>query len=403
MVVRSRAVIHLNDGIAVFLETVVADEKAIRDLVRLIYECSVDAREWRHFLSAFAGAVDAPAASLSVLDARNHYGTVTASHGIDPFWERRFAEYYAGLNVWFQGTSLFHVPGNVARGEEAIRDAELEKTEFYNDFLRPQNQFYVLGGVLTQEDSVHSLIAVLRSKAGGPIQEAEHALTLELVPHLQTALRLHHRIAGLEKGLGYTSDVLDHLSGSLIVTDSSGRILYMNRRAEALLKSNGGLSAAADGLRASSSNQTAHLREFIARAASTVTGNGKHPGGVIQVQRAGGSPLSLQIAPLASSSGSVDRRPAVAIFIAEPERTAKPNPELLGALLDLSPAEARLTAALVRGETIRQFAREAGVSVNTARTLLSRVFSKTCVSRQAELVGLALTSTGRSAWVSGAE
>jgi DNA-binding CsgD family transcriptional regulator/PAS domain-containing protein len=381
------------------LETVMAHEKAIRDLIRLIYECSVDARQWPHFLSAFAVAVDAPAASLSVLDARNHHGAVTASHGIDPFWERRFAEYYAGLNVWMQGTSLFRVPGHVERGEEVIRDAALEKTEFYNDFLRPQNQFYVLGGVLTREDSTVSLIAALRSKAGGPIQGTEQALTLELVPHLRTALRLHHRIAGLEKELEYASDALDHVSGSLIVTDSSSRILYMNRSAEALLKSNRGLSTApADGLRAGSPSQTADLREFIARAAGTVTGNGKHPGGVIQVQRSGGSPLRLQIAPLASSSGSAGRRPAVAIFIAEAEGTAKPNPELLGAILDLSPTEARLTAALVRGETIQQFAREAGVSVNTARTLLSRVFSKTNVSRQAELVGLALARTGGLGW-----
>jgi DNA-binding CsgD family transcriptional regulator/PAS domain-containing protein len=381
-----------------------ADEKAIRDLIRLIYECSVDARQWRHFLSAFSQAVDAPAASLSVLDARNRHGAVTVSHGIDPVWERRFGEYYSGMNVWFQGTNLFRVPGNVARGEEAIRDGELEKTEFYNDFLRPQNQFYVLGGVLTREDSVNSIIAALRSKAGGSIQGAEHALTLELVPHLQTALRLHHRIAGLEKELEYASEALDHLSGSLIVTDSSSRILYMNRSAEALLKSNRGLSMApADGLRAGSPGQTAHLRQFVARTASTVTGNGRHPGGVIQVQRSGASPLSLQIAPLASSASSVNRRPAVAIFIAEAERTARPNPELLGAILGLSPTEARLTAALVCGETIQQFARKAGVSMNTARTLLSRIFSKTSVSRQAELVALALARTGGLGWVSTTE
>jgi DNA-binding CsgD family transcriptional regulator/PAS domain-containing protein len=377
-----------------------ADEKAIRDLIRLIYDCSVDVRQWPRFLSAFAAAVRAPSATLSVLDPRNHHGNVTASHRIDPFWERRFAEYYAGLNVWVADTRLFRIPGNVDRGEEVIGDADMEKTEFYNDFLRPQNQFYVLGGVLNQEGSGNSVLAALRSKAGGPTQEAEHALTVELVPHLQTALRLQHRIAGLEKGLEYASDALDHLSGPLIVTDSCGRILYTNLRAEALLKLNLGLSAAADGLRASSPDQTAHLRGFIARTASTVTGNGKHPGGVIQLRRAGGPALRLQIAPLASSSGSADRRPAVAIFIVEPERTAKPNPELLGGLLDLSPAEARLTAALVRGETIQQFAREARVSVNTARTLLSRVFSKTGVSRQAELVGLALRCAGGWGWPS---
>jgi DNA-binding CsgD family transcriptional regulator len=81
----------------------------------------------------------------------------------------------------------------------------------------------------------------------------------------------------------------------------------------------------------------------------------------------------------------------VAIFIADDVPAVQPDAKLLGALLDLSPAEARLTAALARGETIQQYAIESGVSINTARTLIGRVFAKTGTSRQVELVTLALT------------
>jgi DNA-binding CsgD family transcriptional regulator len=217
----------------------------------------------------------------------------------------------------------------------------------------------------------------------------------ELMPHLQTALRLHHHIAGLDTRLGWASAALDHMTQAIIVTTSTGRILHMNRRAEALLKLNDALSVATDGLRAGSSGQTARLREFIARTASTVTGRGRHPGGVMQLQRTGLLPLRLQIMPLASpSSSSMDRRPAVAIFIDEPTRLVELDPTTLCAMLDLSPMEARLTAALVGGKTIQQFAKEAGVSLNTSRTLLYRAFAKTGVSRQAELVRLALTCVG---------
>jgi DNA-binding CsgD family transcriptional regulator len=90
----------------------------------------------------------------------------------------------------------------------------------------------------------------------------------------------------------------------------------------------------------------------------------------------------------------MDRRPAVAIFVATEEQTKEPDAAMLGALLELSPAESRLTAALVGGKTIQQFAREAGVSIATSRTLLSRAFSKTGTSRQAELVRLARTRAG---------
>jgi DNA-binding CsgD family transcriptional regulator len=372
----------------------VANDREILDLIRLIYECSVDACLWPQFLAAYARAVDAEAASLSVMDAQNRNGNVGASHGIDPYWEKRYAEHYASVNVWLHSTSLFRVPGLITGSEQVIHDAELEKTEFYNDFLRPQNQFYVSGCVLTNEDSVRSFIGALRSKAKGPTPGAGHGSTHELVRHLQTALRLQHRIAGMDVRLEHASSALDLVPGCLIVTDSAGRIIHMNRRAEAFLKSNAGLRAGADGLRAGSPKQTALLRLFIARTASTILANGRHPGGVIEVLRAGAFPLKLQVTPLATSSTArTGRRPAVAIFIADDTPAVQPDAKLLGALLDLSPAEARLTAALARGETIQQYAKAAGVSINTARTLIGRVFAKTGTSRQVELVTLALTRT----------
>ncbi len=367
-------------------------EKTVRDLIRLIYECAVDARQWPHFAASFSKALDDAWVVMGLPDAGNQ-DVIALTHGVEPAWMRRYQEYYCHLDVRARRARPFWKPGGLLRREQVISDAELEKTEFYHDYLRPQRRFYSAAVLLDQEGSLPSLVDVGHQGAT-PVSEAELALLGELVPHLQTAVRLRQRITGLETRLEYASAALDGLRRPLIVTDSSGRIVHINRRAEALLKSNGGLSAGADGLRAASSRQTAHLRELIARAASTVTGNGQHPGGVIQVQRVGHPPLKLQIAPLAWPSGRNGRRPAVAIFLPEPERTANPDPTLLGALLDLTPAEARLTAVIAGGGTIQQFADEAGVSLNTARTLLKRVFSKTGVSRQAELVRLALISAG---------
>src|SRR5579862_4446500 len=142
----------------------------------------------------------------------------------------------------------------------------------------------------------------VRPKAKGPYGESEYSTIRELMPHLRTALCLHHRIAGLNARLDYFSAALDSLPQALLVTDSSGKILHMNSRAEALLKLNNGLSIAPDGPRAESSEQTARLRGLITRAAGTTLGNGHHHGGVMQIQRTGLPPLRLQVFPLTSSS-----------------------------------------------------------------------------------------------------
>jgi DNA-binding CsgD family transcriptional regulator len=53
---------------------------------------------------------------------------------------------------------------------------------------------------------------------------------------------------------------------------------------------------------------------------------------------------------------------------------------------DLTPAEARLVAHLITGESLRPCAKALGIKYETVRTYLKSVFHKTKTHRQAELV-----------------
>jgi DNA-binding CsgD family transcriptional regulator len=60
----------------------------------------------------------------------------------------------------------------------------------------------------------------------------------------------------------------------------------------------------------------------------------------------------------------------------------------------LSPVQARLTSALMSGQTLKQSALQLGIAESTARQYLKVIFSKTGTRRQSELVrviGNALT------------
>ena len=65
-----------------------------------------------------------------------------------------------------------------------------------------------------------------------------------------------------------------------------------------------------------------------------------------------------------------------------------PGPEVLESLFDLTPAEARLAAALGQGLSLREAAVRCGIGFGSARTCLERVFRKTGTNRQAQLVGM---------------
>jgi DNA-binding CsgD family transcriptional regulator len=56
----------------------------------------------------------------------------------------------------------------------------------------------------------------------------------------------------------------------------------------------------------------------------------------------------------------------------------------------LAPSEARLLLTLIEGRRISDYATEAGITLNTAKEYLKKLFDKTGTSRQADLVRLIL-------------
>jgi DNA-binding CsgD family transcriptional regulator len=67
--------------------------------------------------------------------------------------------------------------------------------------------------------------------------------------------------------------------------------------------------------------------------------------------------------------------------------------EVIRDLFDLTPAEARVAHGIAAGKTVNDLAGEAGLALGTIRQQLKSVFSKTGVSRQADLVALLVGST----------
>ena len=84
--------------------------------------------------------------------------------------------------------------------------------------------------------------------------------------------------------------------------------------------------------------------------------------------------------------------PAVSILVIDLGSLSGPDPEVLRELFAFTPAEARVSAKLVLGQNAEEIAAESKTSVETVRTHIKRIFSKTATSRQSELVSLILRS-----------
>ena len=99
----------------------------------------------------------------------------------------------------------------------------------------------------------------------------------------------------------------------------------------------------------------------------------------------------LTVTPLRAALGVGDRRLAM-IIVVDPERHI-PSEGDLAEFFGLSPAEARLGAALLTGKRLSVIAANSGIQVTTLRTQLSSILRKVGVARQSDLVRV-LAGTG---------
>jgi DNA-binding CsgD family transcriptional regulator len=65
------------------------------------------------------------------------------------------------------------------------------------------------------------------------------------------------------------------------------------------------------------------------------------------------------------------------------------------AKLSLTPAETRIAIALFKGQSVEAYAKEAGISINTARWYVKQIYAKTGVKRQTELIRMLLKTMAR--------
>jgi DNA-binding CsgD family transcriptional regulator len=366
-------------------------DRRIEELVSLTYEAATDPSRWNDFLQRLLEEIHAPSAVFLIHDSTHQKANASEVIGVDPVWAKSYQDYFVTVNPWLAPDPLRR--NVVAVGEQIVDDRELVRTEFYNDFLRPQDWFYCCGVLVAQDHSTTSEITAIRSRRAGSFTPNEVALLEYLASHLQSAVRIHNRIAGLESGLYAATAALDRFPMGILAVNSDAKVILTNRAADAILNRGDGLMCRG-GLRAANRHETAKLRDAIAAVCNQRDSGIPKPETVIRVHRpSGAKPFEVLVCPLPSQSSLRRGGAAAALFVTDPEESTALDNRALNELFGLTPAETRLSIALVEGKSVEEYAEEAAISSNTARTHVKRIYSKTGVRRQSELVRLLLKSS----------
>ena len=171
---------------------------------------------------------------------------------------------------------------------------------------------------------------------------------------------------------------LEKLNRGVLLLDARGTVQFMNRAARVMISRGYGLSLRKRRLTfASASVQAAFESCLEGKAGNLVL----RVGGPNHAHR----PYSALVSPLESPDGAG----GFCVFVHEPLGKQRPVPaQVLRQLYGLTAAEARLVNALYVGQSLQSAAGTGGISHNTAKTVLKRVFLKCEVGTQAELLQL---------------
>ncbi len=344
------------------------------------------------FLQEFCAASGVTKAALIAHDPANADHRVIASIGdglseANPVYEGHY--YYYQFDEWAQRIPKRPM-GGVVRGEEVWSEELFLRSVFYNEFLSKLGICEMACLTAPGLPGVFDGLSFYRGPRESEFDREQLSMLRAIAPHLQTALHTRRKLAALESRVADLETALDRLDCSLVLLDTTGRAVFVNRNARAILDRNEGLSLRRGTLIAHSPAESSTLRTILAKA----VGGGKaapSPGAML-VSRLGRKPLQIVAAPfrpeMASVPGHAERRAVATVFITDPEqRTATPA-DTLRALFSLTRAESHLAVALLDGKSLNEAAGQLGVAKETLRSRIKNIFQKTGTQRQGELIRL---------------
>lgn len=360
-------------------------------LVESVYDSATDPARWEVFLRGLAHALNGKSGMFRVIDERIPSIRANIHYNLDPELQEAHRQYYVTRDIYLD--ALRDKPGNyIATGESALDQREVRRTEFFADYMKPQDSYHVCGGLAMRNEEFTIKFGLQRDRKAGPFSEDDAAFVRRFVPHIQRAARLGHLLDLARHQQQSAEQALESLAVGIILLDEQEHMLHANTKAEEALAARAGLTVRNRQLTATRTGDMQPLRDLLAVVRSRSVMDSPPIPETILLTPEPGEPQLLLVACPVKSHQPYFRGPwpeiAVAVFISNLADAGLLNHDVLITLYGLTPAEARLACALAGGHGLPDLSTEWHVSRETLRTHLKRLLGKTGTSRQAELVRL---------------
>lgn len=365
------------------------------ELLGDIYQAGLEPERWPDTLARMSRMFAADLACIYTPFPARPEQALYLTHNFTREMEQAYSAYYHHLDEWTRHAlrQQRYIQGSVALGEEIVPQAELRRTEYYNDFLKPHDMEWMVTTALldgrTEGSATHMSFTRHR---GRDAYDGEGKRLIELLaPHVRRALLTHWRLTEARLGADAQEAALAHMGYGVILMEAGGAVLYLNPVAEALLRREDGLALRAGRLRALHDDDA--LAGLVRQAGLGVGGGlcvRRTPDGDGQA-----APYNVSATPVRAESAALvpdsPVSPRALLLVRDPDRRAGAEDlRRFAAPRHISAAELRVLELLLRDLAPKEIAARLDLGVRTVRSQLSSLYAKTGTRNQRELVALAL-------------
>jgi len=240
---------------------------------------------------------------------------------------------------------------------EVMPQSELEKTEFFNDFLMKDGLHHGINVYAYDGDLNIGDLRIWRAKRRPNFGKHEATLLDIVLPHFRNALRNARAMAMAQGMTNFWHDLLGNTPIALFLFDDAGHLLYRNHRATELVQdlSNADYSSFYD-----------HIYSLTRR-------------GLLQTEW---GPFYLSVLRAISPFNSKPITAVMAYRLAP----HKIDIRLLRSKYQLSPREMEICILIYKGLTDQEIASALRISFYTVRTHIEHIFAKLDVTTRSEII-----------------
>jgi DNA-binding CsgD family transcriptional regulator len=364
----------------------------LKRLTTLAYSAALAPEKWQLVLDAMTEISGGARTHMFGFDLEASTSVVSGYSGYDPDFLPAYDEYFHQKNVWAEG--FINADAGVSVSSEWMCPREdLYRSEFYNDWVRPQEDILGGGGALLfkEDKRMFAFGGNIRRRDVDRLEARWLRLVGELVPHFQQAFEISRMLAGLTLEKRAVMLARDPENAACLVVNNRRRIVHADAKATAMLEDG-------DLIRRDVSHRMAFAgwqtdRRFETALGAIARSETNRPQSMEIETGVDGETLTCRIAHL--EPDKLDYPPfGILLGHAEPcflvalshSSRDEAGAQSIAGPFGLTGQELNVALKIAEGMTLREIADIRGVSIHTVRNQLKSAMSKTDSRRQADLV-----------------